>query len=56
MRRGNDDMEIVHTLVALLVYISEKADEFDTVFEIAPPDHPDRFATYVGGKARRVGK
>jgi hypothetical protein len=37
-------------------YTSDKADEFDVTFEIAPPDHPDRFAKYVGGKARRVGK
>ena len=37
-------------------YTSEKTDEFDTTFEIAPPDRPDQFAAYVGGKVRRVGK
>ncbi len=35
-------------------YSSATNDEFDTVFEIAPPDHPDQFASYVGGKAKRV--
>jgi hypothetical protein len=35
-------------------YTSDAADEFDTVFEIAPPDHPEQFAAYVGGKAKRV--
>jgi hypothetical protein len=39
-----------------LTYTSTAVDEFDTIFEIAPPDHPDQFARYVGGKARRVGK
>ena len=37
-------------------YTSAAADEFDTVFEIAPPDHPEQFASYVGGKATRVVK
>jgi hypothetical protein len=37
-------------------YTSDAADEFDTVFEIAPPDDPEHFASYVGGKAKRIGK
>ena len=37
-------------------YTSEAANEFDIVFEIAPPDHQDQFASYVGGKAKRVIK
>jgi hypothetical protein len=37
-------------------YTSAAADEFDTVFEIAPPDHPDQFVPYVGGKAKRVAR
>ena len=36
------------------VYTSDAPDEFDATFEIAPPDHPDQFTRYVGGKARRV--
>lgn len=35
-------------------YTSEATDEFDTVFEIAPSDRPDQFASYVGGKAKRA--
>jgi hypothetical protein len=35
-------------------YTRSGADEFDTVFEIAPPDHPEEFKAYVGGKAKRA--
>jgi hypothetical protein len=37
-------------------YSGSGADEFDTVFEIAPPDHPEEFSAYVSGKAKRVTK
>jgi hypothetical protein len=39
-----------------LTYAKGKADTLSIKFEIAPPDQPDQFKTYVDGTVRRKGK
>jgi len=39
-----------------LTYARMTDDAVDVTFEIAPPDQPDAFKQYIGGRSRRVTK